>query len=156
MPRSQLLPINVSAVQQPCSQFGIHHNLPVLQQLYDEGDAAILANIGPLVEPIDDKADYLSGAKQTPVSLFSHSAQQRATQSVHAQERDPAGVLGRMFAALSDQSIEAQQRPKTEAYSISGNALMLESPHVGYTTILGSNGERLDAALPYASDLGLG
>ena len=37
---------------------GVHPSLPTVQRLYADGDAAFLANVGTLVEPIS-KAEYL-------------------------------------------------------------------------------------------------
>ena len=77
MPKADLLPIdtNRSMHRQPCLTFGVHEDFPILKQMYDEGDAAVLANIGPLVEPLDDKYDYMTRRKMVPFSLFAHNAQ---------------------------------------------------------------------------------
>ena len=44
---------------QPCSGFGVNPVLPLGKELYDDGDLVFLANIGPMVEPIRTKEDYL-------------------------------------------------------------------------------------------------
>lgn len=112
MPLTDLLPINVSASrqQQPCATFGIHEDFPILKELYEQGDAAVLANIGPMVKPLHDKMDYLRRAVELPFSLFAHDAQQQSTQTVHAQERDASGVLGRIFSALQALNIKTKGR----------------------------------------------
>lgn len=71
-----LLPISVPDPSQPCSTFGVHPALPVVQRLYNEGDAAFLTNVGMLVEPMT-KADYLAKVGQRPPSLFAHNVQQK-------------------------------------------------------------------------------
>lgn len=43
----------MAAGTQPCTKFGIHPALSVLQQLYEQGDAVLLANVGALLEPLD-------------------------------------------------------------------------------------------------------
>ena len=50
--QDQLLQIDADPAKQPCSKFGLHPNLQHLQSLYHDGDAAILANVGALVEPV--------------------------------------------------------------------------------------------------------
>ena len=50
IPKDKLHQIKVKAGTQPCDVMGIHPNLPYLKQLYDEGDALMVANMGGLVE----------------------------------------------------------------------------------------------------------
>ena len=50
IPKNDLHEIEVPAGTQPCDVMGIHPNLPYLKQLYDEGDALMIANMGGLVE----------------------------------------------------------------------------------------------------------
>jgi len=50
MPHSRLLPITASG--QPCGTFGVHEALTSLKAAYDDGDAAFIANVGPLSQPI--------------------------------------------------------------------------------------------------------
>ena len=124
--QSDLLPISVPSGSQPCTTFGVHPALPLVKTLYDDGDAAFLANIGALVEPIT-KAQYLAKEKRVPPSLFAHNTQVKVTQSVHAQNTVARGVLGRLVDALSD---EEQPDPyKANAYSVSGIAKILEMEH---------------------------
>ena len=37
---------------QPCDIMGVNKRVPVVKQMFDDGDAAFVANIGPLVEPV--------------------------------------------------------------------------------------------------------
>ena len=50
IPKDDLLPIRVPPGTQPCNVMGLHPNLPFLKELYDEGDAVMVANMGGLVE----------------------------------------------------------------------------------------------------------
>ena len=50
IPKDQLHQIKVPANTQPCNVMGIHPKLPILKELYDDGDAAMVANMGALVE----------------------------------------------------------------------------------------------------------
>ena len=55
--------------------YGLHPNMPEIQNLYNNGKAVILANVGNLVQPID-RAGYISNnGAIVPSSLFSHSDQ---------------------------------------------------------------------------------
>ena len=47
----RLLPISVPVGTQPCDTFGVHETLPVLKQLYDDGDLAFFAHIGEFIQP---------------------------------------------------------------------------------------------------------
>ena len=91
--KSHLLPIKPRPGTQPCGVFGINPVMPHLQRLYNQGDAAMLANVGPLVEPIT-KQEYKEKKKRVPPSLFAHNTQQRVTASVHAQYGQAKGIVG--------------------------------------------------------------
>ena len=127
MPTSQLLPLAVPAGSQPCGTFGVHSSLPLLQQLYDAGDASFVANVGPLVEPLD-AAQYEAKSRRTPPSLFGHNTQVRATQSLHAQDIYAKGVLGRLVEQLATQPRDGGAAAPFRAglYSVAGHTKMLE------------------------------
>lgn len=65
-----LLPINPASG----GQYGLHPSLVELQSLFGQSKAAVLCNVGPLVEPIT-KATYQNGTGKRPLQLFSHSDQ---------------------------------------------------------------------------------
>ena len=50
IPKDQLHPIKVPKGTQPCEVMGIHPKMPFLKELYDDGDAIMVANMGALVE----------------------------------------------------------------------------------------------------------
>ena len=54
--------------------FGIHPSCGGLQQLFEAGNLAVLANVGTLVGPIT-RAQYLNGTAARPPQLFSHNDQ---------------------------------------------------------------------------------
>ena len=60
--RTQLLNISVPTGTQPCEVFGVHPKLPFLRSLYQSGDAAFVANVGALAEPIT-KTEYKEKSK---------------------------------------------------------------------------------------------
>ncbi len=106
---------------QPCDYFQIHPSLSVLRDLYNQGDAAFMANIGALVEPVT-KAEYQSGQKELPPSLFAHNVMQKSMHSCDPSNINAKGVLGRMVEVLLNQS----QPFASELYSLVGNVKMLE------------------------------
>ena len=59
----------------PCSTYGINPDLPILQELYNDGDASFVLNMGAMVEPMT-KEDYLSGGKQQPNGMYGHFTMQ--------------------------------------------------------------------------------
>merc|ERR1712012_147548 len=82
---------------QPCETFGIHKQLGIVKQLYDEGQAAFVTNVGNLVEPILGHR----GAMRCPGG-FSHSDMQHASQTLQCQSGSmfKLGGGGRMADAL--------------------------------------------------------
>ena len=69
-----------------------------LQELYNQGDLAIVGNVGPLLEPTT-RTTYLNGAASLPPRLFSHNDQQ-STWMASAPEGANAGWGGR-FADIA-------------------------------------------------------
>lgn len=80
-------------------QLGLHPNLENIQNLFETGDAAFMANIGALVEPTT-VAQYVSGLVQVPEGLFSHSDQRLHWQTSIPQDRSANGWGGRLADIL--------------------------------------------------------
>lgn len=121
IPSANLLSIDTSTSNQPCNSFGIHNSLANIHNLYESGDASWVANIGPLVKPLN-KTEFEAGTKPVPISLFAHNTQTVLTQSVFAQDASAGGVLGRIGDALNKQS----GKEIFHGYSISGTPKILE------------------------------
>lgn len=124
--QGNLQPITVNG--QPCARFGIHSSMPNLENMYNDGDMAVLANVGPLVEPVT-RDDYYKGAasgKKFPPSLFAHNTQIIAGQSLNPQDRASKGVLGRIIESLTSQTVPV----KSEVYSIAGANKAVEGKNV--------------------------
>ena len=114
--QSQLLEIDVPSGTQPCNKFGIHNKMPFLKELYDDGDAAFIANMGALIEPMT-LAEYKAGTKARPPYLFSHNSQQEQSAKVYSQDyRNVKGVLGRIMDTLGSQT--TPYRSKTYSLDI--------------------------------------
>jgi len=126
--QASLLPISVPTGTQPCDVFGLHPSLSHVQQLYNSNEAAFIANIGPLVEPLSDKVDFEDKIKEVPPALFAHNTQTKVTQTVFAQDSTAGGVLGRIGDVLNAQASEAAGEDVEiyDGYSISGTPKILE------------------------------
>ena len=70
MPKHNLLEIDASTSIQECQKFGVHSKLPLLKNLYDQGDALFFAGIGVLSKPVTKDDDYIY---ETKTQLFAHN-----------------------------------------------------------------------------------
>jgi uncharacterized protein (DUF1501 family) len=75
--------------------FGFHPGLVQLQNLYTEGKAAVIANVGTMAAPIT-KSEYLRGSGQIPRFLFSHLDQQIEWQTSMPDSNTKIGWGGRL------------------------------------------------------------
>lgn len=82
-------------------RFALHPSFTRLQGLFDGGQVAALANVGPLVVPTT-KTDYQRGLVALPPNLFSHADQQAAWQSNSFGPSPKGGWGGRMVERLVD------------------------------------------------------
>lgn len=74
--RENLLALNpTNASQFMGRQFGLPRELSNIHGLFESGDAAIVGNVGPLLEPVT-RTDFESGTAELPKRIFSHNDQQ--------------------------------------------------------------------------------
>ena len=92
LPLGSLLPL--PGVTAQGRSLGLHPQMPELHSLYSSGDAAFIANVGTLVEPVVASEVY-SGA-QIPLGLYSHSDQIAQWQTARSDERVADGWGGRV------------------------------------------------------------
>jgi uncharacterized protein (DUF1501 family) len=93
--------------------YGLHPSMPELQSLYNLGKAAVLANVGNLVQPIT-RAAYLSNDSNiVPNALFSHSDQTNQWQSAIPNGIASSGWGGRITDQLQSQNGSAIFPPIT-------------------------------------------
>jgi uncharacterized protein (DUF1501 family) len=101
IPRSALLP--VTPIEGATYALGLHPAVPELQQLFESGQLAVLANVGALLEPVTREA-YDQRIARLPPQLFSHNDQQDFWQSLEARspvDTTPAsGWAGRIADLL--------------------------------------------------------
>jgi cullin-associated NEDD8-dissociated protein 1 len=122
----------VDTAGQACSKFGIHASMPFVADLYNQGDAAFVSNIGSLVEPMT-RTEYFNGNARKCNGLMSHKHQQASAQSVVCQTPggNAKGVVGRIADALSGGSGQY----KTAAFSLYGANILLQGAHTNYQAI---------------------
>ena len=95
--RNSILPINP---QTPDGKsYGLNPELTYVQQLFEEGNAAFVANVGALVEPTT-VLKYKNNIVKRPTSLFSHSDQQKHWMTSVPQGKESRGWAGRMADIL--------------------------------------------------------
>ncbi|MFT4534866.1 MAG: hypothetical protein ACJA1A_002237 [Saprospiraceae bacterium] len=82
--------------------FAVHAGMDKVRDMFDDGNLSFLANIGTLVEPIANKAEFEAGTKKLPLGLYSHSDQIMHWQTSVPQSRSAVGVGGRMADILHD------------------------------------------------------
>ncbi len=128
---NQLLPI----VTRNGDQYGLHPQLSALAPLYNQGDLAIVANVGTLFQP-STAAQVIAGSVLVPLNLYSHSDQQSQWQSAQTRTPSASGWGGRV-ADLLQSSNSAATIPA--GISLAGNNLFLN----GNTTISGQMGTQL-------------
>lgn len=148
-------PVNASR------QFALHPSLTGVQQLYQSGRVAVLANVGPLVQPIS-KAGYASNSFSKPAKLFSHNDQQSTWQSF-SPEGAAAGWGGRMGDLLmssnggSGPNASLVQRsftcitPTTSSTWLAGQSVKQYQVGLADVTGLGSNGKVFNDANLYTA-----
>jgi len=106
IPQSSLLPI--APLNPDGAQYGFHPNMPELQQLFQAQHCAVIANIGPLLEPIATKDQYANRSVALPPQLFSHNDQQDQWHSLKGNMQSRTGWAGRIADQLVS-STAAQQ-----------------------------------------------
>ncbi|HEY0435722.1 MAG TPA: DUF1501 domain-containing protein, partial [Phenylobacterium sp.] len=105
--------------------FALHPFLGPLKTLFDQKRLAVLANVGPLVQPTT-KGQYVARSVPLPANLFSHNDQQSVWQAgaIEGARDGWGGRMGDMLASMNGQST------LFTAVSVSGNAVFLSGQSV--------------------------
>lgn len=91
--QNTLLPLSLAP------NYALHPILPEIQTLFDNKTAAIIANVGTLVQPLT-RAQFIAG-QAAPSNLFSHPDQQLEWQNAQQSAGSPTGWAGRIADSLS-------------------------------------------------------
>jgi len=106
--------------------FAFHPSLTSFKSLYDQGNLAVVSNVGPLIVPTT-KTQYENRSVPLPPKLFSHNDQQSVWQANAAiGEGARLGWGGRMGDMLAAQN----GLPIFTAVSAAGNAVFLSGQQV--------------------------
>lgn len=105
--RDELLALNPLNSASDGGTYGLHPSMAPLRNLFDNGQAALLANVGPLLHPIT-KAQYQAGSVPVPAQLFSHSDQQVLWQTPQAEVGNRRGWGGRLADMFADSNPNTQ------------------------------------------------
>lgn len=120
----ELSPRNASAFGN--RGFGLPAEMPEIHHLFEADKAAIIANVGPLVEPTA-KAAITARTANLPKHLFSHNDQQSTWMAL-----SPEGARYGWGGLFADQMISANANlePAFTAISAGGNAVFLSGKQV--------------------------
>lgn len=133
IPRDELLAI--SPLTSDGAEYGLHPAMSSLRQLFDDGAAAFLANVGPLLQPTT-RDEFLSQSANLPPQLFSHNDQQDQWLSLKGKSTSNTGWAGRM-ADLIRSSVAGQQMA-TNASLFGTNLMQSADETVAY--VMGPGG----------------
>lgn len=97
--QNTLLPIISSTPQASGALYGLNPAMPEMQQLFATNRCAIVANVGPLIEPIT-QAQFQNSSVPVPPQLFSHSDQQAFWQTSRPDSTARIGWGGRLADLL--------------------------------------------------------
>lgn len=109
----------ISPINNQGRTFALHPRLSNLKGLFEAGNAAILANVGTLVQPTT-LSQYKAASVKLPPKLFSHNDQQSMWQS-DAPEGSSVGWGGRM----GDMVAGSNSNNAFGCISVAGNAVFL-------------------------------
>jgi len=96
LPQAQLLPVQP---KRGGPAYGFHPALASWQELFNGGKLAVIANVGPLVQPTT-RAGIVAGTARRPVDLFSHNTQEVGSQTASPLVAEGTGWGGRMADKL--------------------------------------------------------
>lgn len=140
----------VQAAENAARRFALHPAMPHAQGLFEQGRLAVLANVGPLIEPVIGRAAYQARGVRKPAKLFSHNDQQSTWQSGL-----PEGARVGWGGRLGDLMAAGNARAAFTSISASGNAVFLSGEQVfqyqvgseGATAIGGIDGSLFGSAV---------
>jgi uncharacterized protein (DUF1501 family) len=99
--RDVLLPIE--PLTSDGAQYGLHPGMTGLRDLFETGRAAVVANVGPLIQSTT-RDQFLNHSVPVPPQLFSHNDQQDQWQTLRGRAGIKTGWAGRIADALAAQT----------------------------------------------------
>jgi uncharacterized protein (DUF1501 family) len=101
--------------------FAFHAKLAEVASMFSSKELAVVANVGPLVQPLTRSQYQSAQAAQIPLNLFSHSDQQLAWQTSIAQGHSPTGWAGRAADYIASANVNTSSFPPF--FSVAGNSI---------------------------------
>jgi uncharacterized protein (DUF1501 family) len=101
--------ITPNTINNGSDAYGLHPLMPEIAQLYNNGNAAVIANVGMLVQPTTPQIFQSNNLALLPAQLFSHSDQQNQWQSAIPNGTSPTGWGGRVEDNLFTQYNSAEK-----------------------------------------------
>jgi uncharacterized protein (DUF1501 family) len=98
--QNSLLPL--SGVASDGNTYGLHPSCPELQSLFNQGNVAVVCNVGTLVQPTT-AAHAIAGAVPVPPQLFSHADQLTEWMTAYPQSLERYGWAGRVADLFASQ-----------------------------------------------------
>jgi uncharacterized protein (DUF1501 family) len=106
IPRADLTATLIRPSNTGGREFSLHPSMTQLATLFGQGKAAVLANVGPLTQPLTKK-QWDAGGVQVPANLFSHSDQQAQWQIGTSDAAVRSGWGGRLVDLYYPQNTTA-------------------------------------------------
>ncbi len=105
--QSSLLPLNPLVPDPGGALYGLHPSMGDVATLFEQDEAcAIVANVGPLIEPTT-KAQFQAGSVRLPPQLFSHNDQQDQWHALKGQVIGTSGWAGRVADVITGPRVPA-------------------------------------------------
>lgn len=76
-------------------KYAVHGGMPQVASLFESGHASFVANVGTLIEPVQNRSQVVQNLKQLPLGLYSHSDQTEQWQTSIPHARSGIGWAGR-------------------------------------------------------------
>jgi uncharacterized protein (DUF1501 family) len=94
--------LEIHPLNTPGRTFGVHPSMPNLAARFEAGNAAFVANVGTLIEPVLNRAEVIAASKHLPLGLYSHSDQIEQWQTSVPHSRSGIGWAGKMMDLIKD------------------------------------------------------
>ena len=140
--RTNLLPLNpASAGRFGSRQFGMPAEMAAMHNLVESGNAAVVANVGPLLEPIT-RVEFRNDRSKRPRRLFSHNDQQSTWMAFQ-----PEGARFGWGGLFADPFISAgaNVNPIFTSISLAGDAVFLSGNQTRAYRISGGGARTVEA-----------
>jgi uncharacterized protein (DUF1800 family)/uncharacterized protein (DUF1501 family) len=96
--KDDLLDIDATGSGQLCNTWGINRHFPILQELYNQGEASFILNMGILSKPLTKHDDWVT---QSKIRLFAHNQMMKEQFALDPHDvNSGTGVGGRMLDIL--------------------------------------------------------